>query len=360
MNVIPFLIVCLFYFYGFILLYITHLSKKKGYRDAFINNLANSFVFLASLTINVFIINLIFLSNRDFIVFPFDIFMAWFIIGFLPFFYLLIVREKQKARKGKNTIRELKIELKKELPLKYDIYRKLTHLVVLGIILFYFTLGFLVQHIFINLLKLFPENVSELFFSVFGIESVTMIFTQYLVEFLVGISLIGLLTADFVRIIKPENYPLKPVNRILREKELHTRFGPQISMAIGCFSIIILYGLFQPIGPLVICTSMTMSILGDIASNLIGRTLGRKKIRNTNKTYEGLFAGIIVAFISGLIVLVILTDFYLINLLALIILPLIGSLIIGILDYIDLEIDDNLSYNFVVSSVLFLISIFII
>ncbi|MFX0035069.1 MAG: phosphatidate cytidylyltransferase [Candidatus Hermodarchaeota archaeon] len=171
-----------------------------------------------------------------------------------------------------------------------------------------------------------------------------------------GISFIGLLTADVVRIISPELYPLKPVNQLLRKKELHLRLGPHISMSIGCFSIILLYGLFQPIGPVIICTSMAISIFGDIFSNLVGRTIGSRKIRKTEKTYEGLFAGLISAFISGVIVLYFLRAYYEFTLLGLFLIPLIGALIIGLLDYISLEIDDNLSYNFCSCTILFFIS----
>ncbi|MFX1495268.1 MAG: phosphatidate cytidylyltransferase [Promethearchaeota archaeon] len=183
-----------------------------------------------------------------------------------------------------------------------------------------------------------------------------MIFTQYLVVCLVAISLIGLFTAEFIRILKPELYPLKLINKILREKERHMRFGPQISMGIGCFSIIIIYGLIQPIGPLIICTSMTMAIFGDMTANLFGRTFGHKKIRNSNKTYAGLIAGIIVAFFSGIIVLLLLNGLLILNLLSIFLLPLIGALLIGLLDFLDLEIDDNLTYNFIISSVLFFFS----
>ena len=138
------------------------------------------------------------------------------------------------------------------------------------------------------------------------------------------------------------------------------RLGPHISMAVGCFSITILFGLFQPIGPLIICTSMTMAIFGDIASNLIGRTFGHKKIRNTKKTYEGLFAGIIVAFISGIILLSLLSVFFTVSLSRLFLFPLIRAVIIGILDYSDIEVDDNLSFTFSVSTILFYLSIIIV
>ncbi|MFX1337116.1 MAG: hypothetical protein ACFFDK_00760 [Promethearchaeota archaeon] len=340
------------------MLKISFLAKKNGEKKAFVNNITISLIFIVSLTINFLIVSFLTPHTINFIVFPFDIFMISFIVTFLPFFYLLILKEKRKT----NQLEVIVHLALKELPLKYDIYRKLTHLVVLAIILFYFTLGFLVKNFFVYLLNFFPPIISDIFYSVYSIEKNPMIFTQYLVVFLVGISLIGLLTAEFVRILKPKLYPLKPVNQILREEELHMRLGPQISTAVGCFSIIVLYGLFQPIGPLIICTSMTMAIFGDIASNLIGRTVGNKYkyIRGTKKTYIGLIAGIIAAFFSGIIILILLCEFYNISLLGLIFLPLIGAIIIGILDYVDLEIDDNLTYVFVISTILFFISFLIL
>ena len=340
------------------MLKISFLARKKGEKNAYVNNITISFVFIISITINFIIVSCLTPPTINFIVFPFDILMLGFIITFLPFFYVLILNEKRKM----NKMKENGYLAPKELPLKYDIYRKLTHLVVLAIILFYFTLGFLVKNFFVYLLSYFPSFLSDIFYSIYSIEKNPMIFTQYLVVFLVGISLIGLLTADFVRILKPKLYPLKPVNHILREEELHMRLGPQISMAVGCFSIIILYGLFQPIGPLIICMSMTMAIFGDIASNLIGRTVGYKYryIRDTKKTYIGLIAGIVAAFFSGIIILIILSEFYVISPLGLIFLPLIGAMIIGVLDFLDLEIDDNLTNNFILSTILFFISFLIL
>jgi dolichol kinase len=288
--------------------------------------------------------------------------MIIFILFFLPLFYYSIYREKRIVK------RDLKEKPWKEdfslfseiLPFKYELYRKLTHLVVLGIVFFYFTLGFIVQNIFVYVLEFFPNIISEIFFSIYNIEDNKMIFTQYLVVFLVGASLIGMLSADFIRILRPDLYPLKPVNRILRKKERHMRLGPHISMGIGCFSAIILYGMFQPIGPLVICTSMTMSIFADMTANLVGKKFGRKKIRNTKKTYEGLFAGMSVAYVSGVITLLLLRQVYTLKPVSLILIPLVGAVIIGLLDFLDLEVDDNLSYNFIVSTVLFFISIIIL
>ncbi|MFX1376995.1 MAG: hypothetical protein ACFFA0_14410 [Promethearchaeota archaeon] len=316
------------------------------------NNLANSIIFSISITINLFIIHIINPNNASFISFPFNFLMLSFIILYFPFFYYFVVKEKKKLETGRISLEKYE-STTPVLPLKYDIYRKLTHLFVLGIIFFYFTLGFLVKNVFKFISEFLPGFIIEMF----DMGDNIMIFTQNLVVFLVGVSLIGLLTADFTRILIPKYYPLKSVNRILKEKELHMRLGPHISMSIGCFSIILLYGLIQPIGPLIICTSMAMGVFGDTASNLFGRTFGKRKIRDTHKTYEGLIAGILVAFISGFIILVILQDFYLLKNYGFFLIPTLGAVIIGFIDYFDLEIDDNLSYNFIISTVLFFCSI---
>ncbi|KKN63726.1 hypothetical protein LCGC14_0498910 [marine sediment metagenome] len=356
MNILSIIIVCYFYVYALILIYISIKAKKKGEINAFINNLANALIMVIAITINLVLINFFSYLNGEFLLFPFNILLIGFIGIFLPTFYFFTTKEKNKLKKSDQEIEKLKYPLIKELPLKYEIYRKLTHLVVLGIIFFYFTLGFLIKNFFSYILDFVPSFISN----IFHIGGDIMFFTQNLVIFLVGVSLIGLLTADFIRILTPDIYPLKPVNQLLRENELGMRIGPHISMSIGCFSIIILYGLVKPIGPVIICTSMTMSIFGDMASNLIGRTIGTKKIRDTNKTYEGLFAGIIVAFFTGVLILYLLRNFYVFSIYALFSIPLIGAVIIGLIDYLNLKIDDNLSYNFCISTVLFFISIFII
>jgi dolichol kinase len=272
-----------------------------------------------------------------FIVFPLDVLMLLFILFYIPIFAYSLFKEKKKVENRQN---QPKIEdtPPTDLPLRYDVYRKLTHLVVVGIVFLYLILGFLIPNL---------------------IGGNLLVFAQDLVVFLVGISLMGLLTADFTRILAPKYYPLKPINQILKEKELHARLGPQISMGIGCFSIILIYGLVQPLGPIIICTSMIMAIFGDVSANLIGRTKGRRKIRNTPKTYEGLFAGIIAAFISGLILLLLLKNIYTLKNYGIYLIPAIGALMIGLIDFLNLEIDDNLTYNFIVSTSLFFISLFL-
>ena len=349
MNIFSIIIVCNFYVYALILVYISFKAKKKGEIGAFINNLANALILIISISINLILITSFSTLKMEFIIFPFNILILVFIGLFLPIFYFFTSREKRKIIKLGQNKYSMKSPSSRELPLKFDIYRKLTHLVILGIVFLYFTLGFYIK----SFISFVPDFISNMFHT----RGDIMYFTQNLVIFLVGVSLIGLLTADFVRILNPDIYPLKPVNQLLREKELGMRIGPHISMSIGCFSIIILYGLIKPFGPVIICTSMTMAIFGDMASNLIGRTIGNKRIRDTKKTYEGLFAGIIVAFITGIIILYLLRDFYFFNIFTIFLITIIGSLTMGLIDYLDLEIDDNLSYNFFISTIVFLITI---
>ncbi len=356
MDYFSIIFIIILYIYGILLMYITLISKKKGEIQAFYNNLFISLVFIGSLTLNLINIYIIRDTNIDLIIFPFNLAVIIFLIIYLPILYLSVNREKSKQMYKNGSWKKYYLTTLRQLPLKYELYRKSTHLVVLAIVFFYFTLGFWVENVFVYLFRLSPPFISDIFFSLYNSEGNKMVFTQYLVVFLVSLSLIGLISVDALRILRPDWYPLKPVNLILREKEISTRLGPHISMGVGCFSIIITFGIFQPIGPLLICVSMTMAIFGDMVANLLGRTVGKRKIRDTSKTYEGLIWGMISAYLSGVLCLLLLNTFYHISIIGLIFIPLIGSIIIGFLDYADLEIDDNLTYNVFVSLILFLVS----
>ena len=136
MKPLTFIIICFFYLSCFFLCYVAYLAKKRNEFGAFVNNFANSLVLIVAITINLIIVNYLEISNIHFIVFPFDILIIFFIIIFTPIFGFFTIREKKKNLKNKR--KNYKSNPKPEfLPLKYDIYRKLAHLVVLGIILFH-------------------------------------------------------------------------------------------------------------------------------------------------------------------------------------------------------------------------------
>jgi len=161
-NITSVIIICFLYFYGLILLYITYLTKKKGDKGAFINNAANSIVLIISITIYLVLIHIINPLSAEFVAFPFDLLMLCFILLYLQLYTLLVLKEKRKVSRGKDSSEEIRPRTK-DLPLKYDIYRKLTHLVVLGIIFFYFTLGFLIQNFFVYIIDILPDFVITLF-----------------------------------------------------------------------------------------------------------------------------------------------------------------------------------------------------
>jgi len=356
MDYLSIIFIIILYMYGIVLLYITSISKKKGEVQAFYNNLFNFLALIGSLTFSLINIYILRDTTTGLIIFPFNLAIIIFLVTYLPILSISVNREKNKQMYKNGSWKKYYLTTLKQLPLKYELYRKFTHLIVLAIVFFYFTLGFWVENVFVYLFRLAPPFISDIFFSLYNAEGDKMVFTQYLVVFLVSLSMIGLISADVIRILRPDWYPLKPVNLILREKEISSRLGPHISMGIGCLSIIITYGIFQPTGPLIICTSMTMAIFGDMAANLLGRTIGKRKIRDTPKTYEGLICGMISAYLSGFLCLVLLNTIYHISIIGLISIPFIGSIIIGFLDFANLEIDDNLSYNIIVAFCLFLAS----
>ena len=170
MDALSVIIICILYFYGLISLYTAFLAKRRNEKGAFINNLVNSLILIVSITINL-TINSLYMSDIGLIVFPFDVFMIIFVIFFLPHFSFSVRREKRKVKLKEKHIGEETSYITEELPFKYELYRKLTHLVVLGIAFFYFTLGFLVQNIFTYILELFPEIISDFFFSIYNIEA---------------------------------------------------------------------------------------------------------------------------------------------------------------------------------------------
>ena len=125
LNLVSIIFVCFLYFYGLIMLYISFLARKKGERSAFIDNFVNSLVLIISISISLLLVSSLNPSNVNIIVFPFDILMVIFVAVFFPTFSLLIYREKLIMKKKLQDKRKTIPIIPKELPLKYDIYRKL-------------------------------------------------------------------------------------------------------------------------------------------------------------------------------------------------------------------------------------------
>lgn len=324
----------------------------------FTNNIVNSLTLLIAIILSV----LRPISDPSFnpiLIFPFDFFIILFILPFFFAIHLLIHRERKRTKNDKNKLTELKNNVNdlRVLPLRYELYRKLTHLVVICICFFYFIFGVYIKLLFVNTISILPDSMRNILSG----EDIALLsnvdFSQYIIVFLTSISLLGLLTADYVRIIAPEDYPLKSVNRILRQRELKTRIGPHITMAVGSISIILIFGPLSNKGPLIVSLSIIMSTVCDSSANLLGITLGHHKIRGGKKSYEGLIGGILISFFSGIMFLFFIFQIFpsLINSQKTFFIPLLVALVIGIIDYLDLPVDDNLSFLLVSSIIIYLL-----
>ena len=117
MNIFSLLIVSFLYVYALLLFYTSLLSKEKGRKRAFINNMANTIVFVISITITLILIHWINPLQSQFIAFPFDLLFLGFINLYLPLFFILVIKEKRKIKNGERTFEEYKT-LKSEITLK--------------------------------------------------------------------------------------------------------------------------------------------------------------------------------------------------------------------------------------------------
>ncbi len=334
------------------------LSYKFDEMSAFINNIITTSTLLFAIIASMLrpIINP---NVNPILIYPFDFFAISFMFPFFLVFHLLIYRERKRMKKGTNNLTELRVDAEglRVLPLKYEIYRKLAHLIVICICFLYFIFGVFTKFLLDNFISILPDFIKNFFSGENLIFLNIADFTQYLAVFLTSISLMGLLTADYVRIIAPEDYPLKSINRLLRQRELKTRIGPHITMAVGTISIILIFGPLSNTGPLIVSLSIFISSVGDSSANLIGITLGRHKIRGGKKSYEGLIGGILFSFLSGILFLFLIFQFFpnLISPQKILFISLTVALIIGIIDYLDLPIDDNLSFLIISSIIIYLL-----
>ncbi len=242
------------------------------------NNLTYGLVLLGALVLAL--LN----TFRPILVYPLDLITLLFLAAFLPIFYVLSRREKKAPHFDDYERPE------EGLTFRYEVIRKATHFVVVGIFLVYFYFGPYFMGKFNDWMARTPE-----FWGIAEFDAPGWAFGQYFVVFWVVISFFGLSVAEFVRIMRPEAYPLKKVNRILRKDELRTKMGPHIAMTTGVFAVVLTIG---PYAPLVACAAIGIGVFGDAAANIIGRKFGRHHIRKS-KTIEGMIGGAAVSFLTA-------------------------------------------------------------
>ena len=270
--------------------------------------------------------------------FPLDFATFLFFILFSIIFFLFTIRERRKPLK--KAVYEFGVE---KLSLKYDLYRKLSHFIVTGIFLIYFYIGRWVIEEFNSVLALTPA-----FWNVPRLLSPTSTYGQYMTMFLVSIAFIGLNITDFFRILRPEDYPLKAVNKILREREKSTMMGPHVAFSIGCLSVIMIIG---PYFPRIACAAISISSFGDATANIIGRKFGKHQLR-VLKTWEGLLGGAVVSYIVSFLFLMYEEPLVAASMAVPAIVALAGTITFCFVDYFTPVISDNLLNAFLSGSIM--------
>lgn len=329
--------------YGGIFIYLTVKARRERDQNAFKNNLTYTLVFYGAVAFAVGVS-----PFQPVLVFPLDAVILLFLAVFLPIFYYFVHREKQHP--GTDAYERPE----EGLTFKYEIIRKLTHFVIVGVFLVYFYFGpyFMVK--FNQAMALAPRfwGISD-----FGIPEQQ--YGQYFAVFWILIAFFGLATADSVRILKPNAYPLKKVNRILRKDELHAKLGPHIAMTVGVLAIVLTIG---PYAPSVACAAIAIGCFGDAAANIIGKKLGRHKIRK-GKTLEGLIGGAVVSFISAFAFLIyedLFTTISRVQLGHIALVALGGTLTFVFVDFFSPSISDNLLNPFLSGSVMAILTAVIV
>jgi len=264
--------------------------------------------------------------------YPYNGFMVWW-IGFnllaTWFFFLLIKRvinkldlnnNEQDLNTSKKSILRRYVErlrsenpYREEITFKMEVIRKSFHLLGLLLVIGYF--GFFILPPLIQLISdgvvilvhdiepayeflwgdvsLFPYTIGD----PLGLKHLTMMA-------LIG-ALIFAIISDLIRILKGPEYSIFNflTRSMLRHKEINAT-GPQIYIITGFVFSYMLY-LAGLIEILPFFAGILIACLSDAAAALIGRKYGKHKVKLRSKdvkSVEGFLAGVIVAYIIGLIV----------------------------------------------------------
>ena len=295
--------------------------------------------------------------------YPYNGFMVWWVgiillVNFL--FSFLIKREKKKIElnndvtlngKGKKPMLRKYVERMtkenqyiEEITLRMEYIRKSFHLSGLLLILAYFGLPFLYP-----VTRIISDGVIELITDLGPVYTVLWgdlslfpfiigdpISNQAAVFYLTMMALIGALMfaliSDLIRIIWGAEYSVFNflTRSMLRKKERNAA-GPQIYIITG---FVFSYMLFMVslVNILAVFSGILIACLSDAAAALIGRKYGKHKVKvrsKDTKTIEGFLAGMIVAYIIGLILV---GPVY----------AIIGAVIFFITDYFPIYTADNL------------------
>ena len=313
-----------FFLLAFLMFYIGRRGYKSGNRPGGISTIICGFCFFIFGYYN---------SIVRFLVYPYNGFMVWWIGIILLIngvFFKIIRKEKKKIKREsdspslssekKSLIRRYIERMTSENPYKatisykMELIRKSFHLLGLFLAVAYF--GFF---IFYPLTLIISDSVIQLINDIkpayeflWGDLALFpfMKGEKLSIDYLTMMALIGALMlaiiSDLIRIIWNPEYSLFNFlsKSILRNKEINA-IGPHIYLITGMIFTYMLY-MVGLVHILAFFTGALIACLSDAAAALIGRKYGKHKVIvrcKDTKSVEGFLAGMLVAYIIGLILI---------------------------------------------------------
>ena len=308
----------------FVLMSLMYYIGVKGYRAK------NSYGGISSILCGIcFLINGYYNSVIGFFAYPFMGFMVWWIgmILIVNLIFTSIIRidvkkmrlEVKKGNKeGENSrdksvlrryIRRMTEEdpYREEIPFKMEVIRKSFHLTGFLLVIAYYGIASLIN----DALKIILQPGEPVYFFLWGNQS------PYPYEFgdiqavveLIMFGIIGALAfvivSDIIRIVWGPEYSVFNflTKSMLRNKEKNAA-GPQIYIITGFIFSYMLYMAEIIPDVRIFFAGILIACLSDASAALIGRRFGKHKVilRNKDvKSIEGFIAGVVVAYIIGLV-----------------------------------------------------------
>lgn len=307
-----------------------------------------------------FIIFAIYNSIAGFFPFPYHGFMMWwtgFIIILNVIFAIIVKREKskishegvveekkekepkKKSRLWRYTERMITIDpYHQDISIRMEVIRKSFHLTGLLVLVAYYGL-FIIPPIagLVNngVILLINQPVYNFLWGDISLYPYTLNDPQSVIDItmfgLIG-PLVFAIISDLIRILWGPEYSFFNflTKSMLREKELNAA-GPQIYIITGFIFSYMLY-MMGLLDIRVFFTGILIACLSDAAAAIIGRTFGKHKVKLRNgetKSIEGFVAGVVVAYIIGIIFV---GPFY----------AIFGAVIFFITDYLPAVTADNI------------------
>ncbi len=345
-------------------------KNKVDHREAFFSSLLAGFI---SLAIGIFMLipslQLCF-GSQDIstiqnllpfytLTYPFPIARITMVIVPLTIFVVgaYLLKEMKTKKYESESLQELDKFQKTYSNLDLEISRKIYHVVIIVVIVMYLYVGEIILNAIYNFtLNNLPQPI--------GSPPVDLIYDQIVTPFIldfraghltlllaVGWIFVILVFTDAVRIKRYRYYPIKMLAKIYRDKE-RLVLAPHVYLTTGALYCIIVSDAiasflgYPSISAHIVVMTILVSALADAVATIIGITKGKHYLKKGKgkKTWEGWIAGVITAFVLGLLSYMILIPGYGGNIGQGLVLALVCTAVVGVIDFFSppIPISDNI------------------